>query len=409
MVFATVVVLLSVPLFYIISYQLYLHETDEALKLQHNEFQILYANKLTKNDIKLFNELNRDIEIQKLSDTNSSEKIFTKSYYNALEKENEPYRFITSPIKIDGETYLFSSKINLVDSIELLYGILALFIVIIIILVVGLFYITKRLSLNLWQPFYQTVNEIENFEIDSNAKTSLTENNVEEFSRLNTALHKLVSKNRTIYQSQTEFIENAAHELQTPIAIFKTKIDNLLQQENNSETQFKLLEEINLATFKLQKLNKNMLLLSKIGSNNYADHEEIDFEKLIIKQLPFFKEQAKSQNIEIVFKINAIPKIQANLFLTEIILRNLLSNAINHNKFNGIVEIILEENTITISNTGSTIALQQEKLYQRFTKAATATNGNGLGLAIVKQSIENLNWSISYYFENSLHHFVLKF
>lgn len=123
----------------------------------------------------------------------------------------------------------------------------------------------------------------------------------------------------------------------------------------------------------------------------------------------FFLEQAKSHNITIDIKNQEPAEIEANLFLTEILIRNLFSNAVNHNLVNGWVHILIEKNKVIFSNTGLTIPLEENKLYQRFSKASTSTVGNGLGLAIVKNIVENQNWTITYSYENKIHQFTVTF
>ncbi|MFT7352037.1 MAG: signal transduction histidine kinase [Flavobacterium sp.] len=111
----------------------------------------------------------------------------------------------------------------------------------------------------------------------------------------------------------------------------------------------------------------------------------------------------------IEFKNQEPVEIEASLFLTEILIRNLFSNAVNHNLANGSVHILIKKNKIIFSNTGSTIPLKEDKLYQRFSKASTSTHGNGLGLAIVKNIVENQNWIITYSYENKMHQFIVTF
>src|SRR5690606_26525908 len=146
-----------------------------------------------------------------------------------LNAENEPYRELNLPVSIEGKPYTYSARINLVETEDLMKSIALLFFIIISLLLIGLLLINKRLSLNLWKPFYETLQQIEQFEIDKSNQPKLTDTNIEEFNRLNQSIEKLIERNTSIYHSQREFIENAAHELQTPLAVFQAKIDTLIQ------------------------------------------------------------------------------------------------------------------------------------------------------------------------------------
>ena len=169
MTFSVIVMLLGVPLFFFSTQWLYLHETDEALLVQKEEFVLFYAPKIKDNEISLFNTLNRDLKIEKYQETIVKDTLYKKSFYNNLKKENEPYRVLKTPVVINNKPYVFSAKINLVDNFDLMMSIFGVFVLIIFTLLVGLFLITKRISKTLWQPFYETLEQIEKFEIDKNS------------------------------------------------------------------------------------------------------------------------------------------------------------------------------------------------------------------------------------------------
>ncbi|MFV8376957.1 hypothetical protein ACNQGC_16740 [Flavobacterium sp. GSP11] len=202
--FSLIVMLFAAPLFFFITQLLYLHETDEALILQKEEFELLYAPQLRDKDVAVWNKLNRDIKIEKVQKIISRDTLYSHSYYNNLDKENEPYRVLNAPVTINNMSYLFSARINLVDNEDFIISILMVFTMIILILLIGLFSITKRLSIRLWKPFYDTLEQIEKFEIDKSSHPKFVANTIEEFNRLNQAINNLIEKNTRIYKSQKE-------------------------------------------------------------------------------------------------------------------------------------------------------------------------------------------------------------
>ena len=409
MTFSVIVMLLGVPLFFFITQLLYLHETDEALIVQKEEFVLFYAPKIKDNEISLFNRLNRDLEIEKHQKSISKDSIYKRSFYNNLKKENEPYRVLKTPVLINNKPYIFSAKINLVDNFDLIISVLGVFILMILILLLGLFIITKRISKTLWKPFYETLQQIENFEIDKNSNSKLDTSDIEEFHRLNHSINNLIERNTSIYKSQKEFIENAAHELQTPIAIFKGKLETLLQRPDVTEEQFEILDSLNNTTTRLNRLNKNLLLLSKIESKQFNVPENIILNEIINKQLDFFREQALAKAIIVNVKLEQNISVKSNAFLSEILISNLFLNAINHNTENGTIEIILNTNKLTVSNTGSLQSLKTDKLFERFSKVNPSSKGNGLGLSIIKKIADNNNWEVFYNYKNKLHIFEIQF
>lgn len=407
--FSLFVMLLGVPLFFFISQWLYLHEADEALAVQKEEFVRFYAPQIKENEIAVFNKLNSDLQITQNKEGITRDTLFDQNVYNHMDKENEPFRILKSPVVINQKSYVFSVRANLVDDYELALITLSIFTLMILILLIGLFVITRRLSITLWKPFYETLEQIEQFEIDKNKTVKKLESSTEEFERLNTAIRNLVQRNTLIYKSQKEFIENAAHELQTPIAIFQGKLETLLQREDITEGQSELLDKINDTTRRLSRLNKNLLLLSKIESKQYNVPEEVALNEVITKQLDFFKEQALSKNITLNVNLNSKITVKTNLFLAEILISNLFLNAINHNVINGKIAVDLTDESLIFGNTGLETPLQTDKLFERFSKVNPSSKGNGLGLSIIKKIVENANWSIEYSFKNNFHVFEIRF
>ncbi|PWA10527.1 sensor histidine kinase [Flavobacterium laiguense] len=407
--FSLLVMLLAAPLFYFVTQFLYLEEADEGLVLLKKEFIENSIPKLKENDIEVWNKLNRNVKINKVQENLKEDTFFYKKYYDTLDVENEPYRVLVSPVTINGKDYTFFARTNLVEKKDLIVSIIILFVVIIAILLIGLFIITKRVSLTLWKPFYETLEQIERFEIDKNLDSKLTTNNIEEFNRLNLAINKLIKKNTLIYKSQEEFIENAAHELQTPIAIFKGKLETLLQRSDVTEEQFEILDKLNDTATRLNRLNKNLLLLSKIESKQYNILEDVFLDVVITNQLDFFKEQAFAKNISIATNLESGTLIRTNPFLSEILISNLFLNTINHNIINGIINVVLDKNSLIFSNTGIPKSLEINKLFERFSKVNPSSKGNGLGLSIIKKIADNNQWNVIYNFKDNLHIFEIRF
>lgn len=404
-----VLVLFSIgPAFYILSDVLFEEEADEDLMVLKNHFDKFTKDKLTIKDINLYNSYNQDVKIEKYKGI-VKDTLFDYSLYDSLNKDNEPFRVLQSPIKIENKPYTFSARMNMLGKENLTISTASLFILILLLLILGFFIITKIISKTIWQPFYVALDKIEKFEIDKNTDTELIKSSTEEFERLNNAIESLIEKNTLIYKSQKEFIENAAHELQTPIAIFKGKLETLLQRDDITEEQSEILEKLNETTTRLNRLNKNLLLLSKIESKQYNIPEELNLKEVIEKQLDFFKEQALAKNIKVNTYLSDNVILKTNAFLTEILVSNLFLNAINHNIKNGEINVKLNSDSLLFSNTGLTSSLQTDKLFERFSKINPSSKGNGLGLSIIKKIIENNGWTINYDFKNDIHSFKIQF
>ncbi|MFM9945184.1 MAG: sensor histidine kinase [Bacteroidia bacterium] len=408
LIFAVLILIVSAPLFYFLSEKLYIEDADEALILRKNEFLQFSISQLKETDIPVWNKFNRDIKIKEATQL-KTDTIFYSYYYDTLNAESEPYRELNLPITIEGKSYTYSARINLVETEDLMESVALLFFIIISLLLIGLYLVTKRLSLNLWKPFYETLQQIEQFEIDKSNQPKLKETRIEEFNRLNQSIEKLIERNTSIYHSQREFIENAAHELQTPLAVFQVKIDTLIQSSDFTQEQYEILSSLNDSVSRLNRLNKNLLLLSKMENDSYNEKQTISLNEAIEKHFDFFTEQAKAKNLTIKMELNETISAKSNPVLAEILISNLFLNAIRHNINDGKIIITLTNQSLTFSNSGQATPLVSDKLFNRFSKSNPSEQGNGLGLAIIKKIADLNNWKVSYSFTDNLHSFSVAF
>lgn len=406
-IYAVIILITVGPLFYIVSNILYEDDANEDLYAIKKQFDKFTKDDLTIKNITLWNKFNRDVNLQKFNGQNK-DSVFEHSYYDALNKENEPFRVLNSPVKIEGKWFTFSAKINMVEKENLIGSTAILFILLLLLLIIGFFIITNIISKKLWQPFYVALDKMEQFEIDKSTSVKLIQSTTEEFNRLNNAIDSLIYKNSKIYQSQREFIENAAHELQTPIAIFKGKLENILQRKDLNSEQFKLIEDLDNTTTRLVRLNRNLLVVSKIDNNTYNKIEKINLNEIINNQLNFFSEQALSKKISITTELEEV-LVNSNHILAEMLISNLFLNTINHNVHKGKIFVKLTKDRIIFSNTGALLPLQTEKMFERFSKSNPTSQGNGLGLSIIKKIVDTNHWTINYHFKEPYHTFEIVF
>jgi len=405
---AVMILLISAPLFYLASQFLYIYEADEVLIFHKEAFLKESKKDFTENDILIWNKYNRNVTI--VADKGlKKDSIFSTDYYDSTSNEYEPLRVLWAPIEINGKKYTYIEHNNLVVMEGMIVSIAVMFLLVIAFLMVGIIWLSKRSAEKLWAPFYNTLNQIRNFEIDKNNQPKFVATDIAEFDTLNKSIDKLIEKNTAIYKNQREFIENAAHELQTPLALFQNKIDSLIQLDGITEQQSVLLGSLNDDVSRLNRLNKNLLLLSKIENSEALEKQPIVINDYINKHLDFFAEQAKSKNITVRTEFTDVLKIDANPGLTEVLINNLFLNAIRHNHQNGQIVITISNRSIAFLNSGSDSPLIAEKLFNRFAKLNPSSKGNGLGLAIIKKIAEINNWEVGYSFDNQFHAFTVKF
>lgn len=407
LLFAVIILLISAPLFYYISQWLYIYETDEVLHFHKGAFIKESHKDFTEQDIKAWNKYNSEVMI--VPDMGvTKDSVVGKMIYDSIAAEKEPFRVLYAPVNINGKKYTYTERINLLEMEGMVFSIAGMFLFIIIMLLIGIIWISKATAAKIWSPFYNTLNQIQDFEIDKNKPPHFIPTDIDEFDRLNKSLERLIEKNTAIYKSQREFVENAAHELQTPLALFQTKIDTLAQMDVNQEQSI-LISSLNSDVSRLNRLNKNLLLLSKIDNESYLEKSTIVLNDYIKKHLDFFTEQASAKNLTIITEFTTTLSITGNPALTEVLINNLFLNAIRHNEKNGCIIITTLDNELAFLNTGQKTPLIIDKLFNRFSKTNPSSQGNGLGLAIIKKITELNHWQINYSFNNELHRFSVKF
>jgi K+-sensing histidine kinase KdpD len=194
--------------------------------------------------------------------------------------------------------------------------------------------------------------------------------------------------------------------MQTPLAIIRSKLDLLIQDENLSEDQSKTMQSAYTAIEKLSRLNQSLLLLAKIENNQYADTSRINLKDRIAEKLDAFHELWQNQNISVTSTLKDAT-INLNTELADILLNNLFSNATRHNFSNGTIDVALEEKQLKISNSSHENELNSRQMFLRFFSQDRKSRYNGLGLSIIKQICDVSGISIQYLFSGNEHRFIL--
>lgn len=330
-----------------------------------------------------------------------------KKYRHKHQDEFESGRGLITSVTASNKYYkvlIVESKVETEDLIKIIFGITAS---VILLLFITLF-IANRLLLNrLWQPFYNLLKELRLFNVADNRDIPHVSTNIGEFDELNQAIISMSTRVKSDYKELKIFTENASHELLTPIAVINSKLDTLIQTDSFSQKQSKLLNDLYGAVSKLTKLNQSLLLLVKIENRLVESHDRVDLHESLEEMLVQFEEIFQDKELEVVCELDD-KKLITNRYLIDILLNNLLSNAIRHNYKGGTIIIKLTNEHLIFQNTGENTALENDHIFTRFHKAFNS-EGSGLGLTISQQICENLNFKLEYGFEGAYHTFMVKF
>lgn len=317
--------------------------------------------------------------------------------YMESEDDMEMVRLLKTAFTINHIDYyelsVISSMVEEDDLMEdLFYSLLWLY----GILLVSIFLVNTVVLQKIWKPFYGLINQLEHFNLTKSTFV-VPKTKVHEFNLLNTSVESLLKKNVELYTSQKQFIENASHELQTPLAISINKLELLSEKNDLTEADMILLAAAIENLQRLTRLNKSLLLLSKIENKQYADEKPVSIARICKRLTEDFEDLAEFKNIKLSFSNQADLTVQMNEDLAEILCSNIIKNAIVHTANDGAVNVTVNQHSIAIENSGDT-SLDSEKVFQRFYKNATEKNNTGLGLAIVKSIADKYGFGLSYSF-----------
>lgn len=263
-------------------------------------------------------------------------------------------------------------------------------------LLVTLYWGNKLMIRRILQPLHEVVNTIDQFNINTevNPKYQST-SDIEEFEVLQKKTAYLMERSKQEYRQLKEFSENASHELQTPLAVISAKLDILMQSENLGQTDLMQIDIMQVTIQKMRQMNKTLLLINKIENREFTALETTNIKQILENLLTASQELMGLKKLSLTTKIETVT-LQANSYIIELLLSNLLSNAIRHNVQDGTIDITLNSDGFNISNTGQPLPFSADLLFTRFKKPNQSSSNNGLGLAIVKRICNTYNYKISY-------------
>jgi signal transduction histidine kinase len=243
---------------------------------------------------------------------------------------------------------------------------------------------------------------IQLFQIDQENTIDVHETKTYEFRELNAFLVKMTNRAKNDYIALQEFSENASHELQTPIATMKAKLEMLMETPLNEE-QVKSLSEIHNELERLSLINSALTLLAKLEHFEFDPDKRMDFSKALDEYLARFSDWMEMKEIELETNITPNVIVALDESLAQLLLPNLISNAIRHNTPHGKLIVTLNSTALVIQNTGAPPSIPVEELFGRFKKGNSALDSIGIGLAIVRKICSLYQYDIQYVYNERIH------
>ena len=319
--------------------------------------------------------------------------------------ESEPARILTTLFKDREERYfeisVYTPTIEKKDLREAIFYLL-----------IGLFttLLIAILLINIWvfhrimKPFYRLLEWLDNFRLDKKNEPLDNPTNTTEFRKLNVAVNRFAVHSEEIFEQQKQFIGNASHEIQTPIAVCQNRLEMLMEDETLTEQQMGEIVKTYQTLEYVSKLNKSLLLLSKIDNSQFAETKEISLNEVLHRYSDDYREVYHYRGITLDIQEKATFRVQMNETLAVVLVTNLLKNAFVHNIDKGMIRVEITSSSIRFGNTGTDVALDDKRIFERFYQGSRKREGStGLGLAIVHAICRQCRLQVRYRFLDGMH------
>ncbi len=327
----------------------------------------------------------------------------TSVWYNEQSKFL-PFAILTKQVSWNNKIYQVSGYVS---STEIRHLIIKVFITeaaVLLLLLLSIIFLNRMSSRLLWKPFFITMKKVNEYDINRNGLIDLAdETGTTEFNELNKAISILISNINASFDHQKQFVENASHEMQTPLAIIRSRIELMINQPELTEKVAGILGDITDANNRLTQLNRTLLLLAKIENNQFPETEEVNVSSMVDDIIEMYGNLYEPDFPTVQINKGEPLIIRANRSLVEILLSNVIKNAVIHNSVKGKINVTIQNRQLLVENTGPALQGVPEEMFARFKKGSNKTKTSGLGLALVKQICYLYGYQLTYKYNNGWH------
>ena len=331
-------------------------------------------------------------------------------YYDAEvyipeKEETEPARILSTIFRDNDDNY-YELKVAMptFEKNDLVRTILFWIILLYLILLFTLIGLTTWIFHHSMKPLYALLQWLDSYTPGKHNNPVPDNTNITEFHRLNVAAQEAAHRSEELFERQKQFIGNASHELQTPLAILGNRIEWLLDKTEPNEKQVEELFKMQRSLNHIVRLNKTLLLLTKIENGQFPESADVDIADLIREQAPLYNEIYESRHIACHINLPDHFVVSMNDSLASTLVTNLLKNAYVHTNPNQTIDVVLHGRTLTIANDGDA-PLDAEHIFDRFYQGNKKEGSTGLGLALVKAVCHYYNCDIAYRYTDGKHCF----
>lgn len=321
--------------------------------------------------------------------------------------ETEPARVLITIFRTEDERYMelvvYTPTIEKLDLLRAILGWI-IFLYVLLLLII--------LSINIWvfrknmKPLYVLLKWLDSSQLGKKNEPLENTTKITEFRKLNAATMAFAERGEKLFEQQKTFIGNASHEMQTPLAICRNRLEMLMEDETLTEHQLNELIKTHQTLENLTRMNRSLLLLCKIENGQFADTRSVCLNDILTHYLDDYKEVYAYRNITVTVTTDSSFCVEMNDSLVSVLVTNLLKNSFVHNIDGGFIYIKITADTFEISNTGEK-PLDRERIFERFYQGQKKEGSTGLGLALVDSICKANHLTIDYTYVENRHIFTI--
>lgn len=326
--------------------------------------------------------------------------------YIAEKNETEPARILTTIFRNEaGQYFELVVSIPTIEKKDLIEAIFYLVLTLYVALLLAIILINVWVFRKSMKPLYVLLRWLEDNRLGRKRTELRNPTNVTEFCQLNDAVNAYASHSEEVFEQQKQFIGNASHETQTPLAICRNRIELLMEDETLKEEQIDELAKTLQTLEHVTRLNKSLLLLSKIDNNQFGEETHVVMNDVLNHFLEDYKDVYEYRNIDVDMTEEGLFEVDMNEMLATMLVTNLLKNAFVHNADGGKIKVSFSSDAMEFSNTGNDAPLDPQRIFERFYQGKKREGSTGLGLAIVHSICQQSGLQIKYEYRDGMHCF----
>jgi len=327
--------------------------------------------------------------------------------YDYRNQQYRTYRFIHYFREYQGKSMEIKLYKSTTPADQLVEQVTLMMTIMVLLFIASIFVLNRFIFANLWKDFFHAMEKLKEFDTVKEPLV-LGEPDIDEFRELFRVLERMTKRLSEDYRELREYTDHTTHELQTPLAVIKTKTELLMQSEHLGPEEMQLIHAINESTDHLSRLNSTLAMITRIENRQYPSREKINLSQLVDHHLEMMQELMALRGIRVNRRyLDPEKVVEMDTGLANVLIINLLKNAIVHNADQGEINVEINSKGMVIRNDGQPFNFDEKKLFRRFTRNVKLSGSLGLGLSLVKKICDTYGFSISYQFENKQHTFTL--